>query len=628
MASGSPLRWLDRPGRFEPPPGHTVSRARLAKEAVGRRTSRPVGRIGGAAWVDRGGAPLGCLADALGPDSQLLGVDGRGATVLGPGMDDRHCGDAPVVVDWDACWIDERPITSTRDWVGVLEADRLAEVEGAFAIAWWGRDGVVHLARDAPGERTLYYAPTGAGVLFASSLGALLATGLVHRAIDVISLAAYLSCAYVPGRRTLVEGIFEVLPGERIDIAPDRIGRQVYWALKGDRDNHLAPASSEDAQVRLLRTVLERAVARRLPCGGPVAATLSGGIDSSAVVAIARQLHDGPVRTYAASFGPRYPNELAYSSMVATHCGATHRIVEMSPRLVLRNLDDVVSLLSKPIGDPLTVPNALLFREASQEAAVVLNGEGGDPCFGGPKNLPVLLALLYREASAARDDLWWERTYLRVHQKAYDDIGAALVPEAAAALAGGALEESLRPHFEDARWTTLVNRLMAMNVALKGSSHILLKLDQISAAYGVLARSPLFDRSVVELSLSLPPQMKLRGSNEKHVLKRAVANLLPPAIIDRPKSGMRVPVEAWFEGPLRRHARERLLDGLAPHGLIRSEYLTGLLSEGQPGYRLHRGVKIWLLVTLEAWLRTVYAVGVPSRPLYRHAVGKSPSRGS
>ncbi len=612
MASVSPRTWFERPGRFSPPPGHDVVRPNHRGELLQAERRRPRGRIGGMAWCDPSPSAVTALEAALGADAELLLVDRHGqgrvqraGDALAP-SDLRGPAHRALVGDWDACFVGDDPVPTREAWSKVVRADRLGRVEGAFAVAWVA-DGVLRLARDAPGERTLYYAPVGRGLVFASSVRALLATGLVgNAAIDPDALAAYLSFAYVPGHRSLVEGIFEVLPGEVIEVEPNRLSRRTHWAAAGDQEQPAVTGGHEDSQRDLLLARLERAVARRLPAGEPVGATLSGGIDSSAVVALARRLHDAPVFTYAASFGPRYPNELEFSSLVATHCDTPHRILEISPRLVLRHLDEAISLLSKPIGDPLTVPNALLFREASLEVGVVLNGEGGDPCFGGPKNLPMVLAVLYQAAASEDEGLWLERTYLHAHQKAYCDLHQALVPELAATLAARTLERSVTLHLTDPRWATLVNRLMATNVALKGAHHILVKVDQISERFGVLPRSPLFDRSVVELALGLPARLKLHGSVEKHVLKQAMVGLLPPIIIDRPKSGMRVPVEQWFQGPLRAHARERLLDGLAGHGLIRRAYLEDLLSTKGDRYRPRRGVKIWMLLALEAWLRTVY----------------------
>ena len=314
---------------------------------------------------------------------------------------------------------------------------------------------------------------------------------------------------------------------------------------------------------------MEEAVRRRLSDGEAAGAFLSGGLDSSLVVALARRLHDAPVKTFSVSFGPGHPNELPFSSLVAEHCRTEHRIVELSPATVLHHLDDTVSLLDEPIGDPLTVPNALLFREAAAEVGMVLNGEGGDPCFGGPKNLPMVLAELYGDSSGgpSQELRTRARSFLRAHWKCYDDLDAMLAPQVRAAASTTTLEDRLTPYFRDPRWEGFVTRLQAINVSLKGAHHILPKVDALSRPFGVVARSPLFDRAIVELSFAVPPQLKLRGSSEKYLLKQAVRDLLPPSIIDRPKSGMLVPVEAWFQGPLLPQARERVLDGLAPWGL-------------------------------------------------------------
>jgi asparagine synthase (glutamine-hydrolysing) len=263
-----------------------------------------------------------------------------------------------------------------------------------------------------------------------------------------------------------------------------------------------------------------------------------------------------------------------------------------------------VGLLGDPIGDPLTVPNALLFHMAAATSSVMLNGEGGDPCFGGPKNLPMLLAELYGDPSA---DAWArERAYLRAHLKCFDDLPSMLAPDVHAALTERPLESELTAALADPRWRSFIGRLQAVNVSFKGGHHILPKVDALSEPAGILPRSPLFDREVVECAFAIPPQHKLKGSVEKHLLKRAVDDLLPATIIDRPKSGMLVPVEAWFQGPLLPQAKERLLDGLAPRGIVNRAYLERLLAGRLGGLRPRHGAKIWLLVTLEAWLRRVF----------------------
>jgi len=510
-----------------------------------------------------------------------------------------------LVADWDSCWIGQQTVRDHAQWQSLIESGRLAEVNGAFVLAWIDVEGALNLARDAIGERTLYYAAVPGGLIFSSTLRAILATGLVSRTLNLPAVATYLTYAYVPGHPTLIEGIYELLPGECVQWRDGTLKRKSFWTLPAEPAESIA---GEEELQKTLRAELERAVLRRLPRGEPVGAFLSGGLDSSLVVALATRLHDGPVRTYSISFGEGYPNELPFSSLVADHCRTDHRIVELSPEAVLRHLDATIALLNDPIGDPLTVPNALLFREAAGEIGAVLNGEGGDPCFGGPKNLPMLLAeLLGDGATATEADAYpRERSYLRAHQKCWDDLAAMLAPDLQAALRQEPLEARLRPWFEDGRWRSFVNKLQAINVTFKGAHHILPKVDALSAAFGVLARSPLFDRTIVETAFAIPPQLKLRGSVEKYLLKQAVSDLLPRAVLERPKSGMLVPVESWFQGPLLPAARERLLDGSHLGGLIERDYLERLLASRLGGLRPRRGAKIWLLVTLESWLRMVF----------------------
>ncbi len=556
---------------------------------------RPSGRIGGlvlSAPSAQARSASEAMLRSLGPGAKLLEV--------GAGV--------PVVADWDACWWEDKPVEAPSQWSTLATTGRFTEVNGAFALAW-ATEGALRLTRDAIGERTLYYARVPGGWMFASTLHALLASGLVARQLSPRGVAAYLSYAYLPGEETLVEGVREVLPGEvvHLPLSGGEVRRERYWTVQPEVDAALALQREEELRQRL-RMELEGAVARRLPAGERVGAFLSGGLDSSLVVALAKRLHDREVLTWSVSFGPEYRNELPFSTLVAEHCGTTHHIVELSPQVILRHLDETIALHSDPIGDPLTVPNALLFREAGAEVGVILNGEGGDPCFGGPKNLPMLLSELYGDTSIAEDaPLARERSYLRAHQKCFDDFDRALSPKLRKALEAEPLENSLAPLFADPRWKTFVGKLQVLNLTLKGAHHILHKVDEVSAPFGMLPRAPLFDRRVVEVAFDLPPQFKLKGSVEKYLLKRAVEDVLPRPIIERPKSGMLVPVEGWFQGPLLPEARSRLLDGLGRWELFDRAWLERLLSGKLGGLRPRHGVKIWLLITLEAWLRKVLA---------------------
>lgn len=489
-----------------------------------------------------------------------------------------------LAADADRCHLDGEALGG---WAPALP--RLGEVDGGFALAWVDPEGL-HLARDAVGHRSLYWARRLDGaIVFGSRLREVVRRTDRRPRLLRPAVATYLAYAYVPQPATLVEGVYAVGPGEELVFSSGEAEpvRRRRWSLP------VEPTAFEpEEQLRAeLRRELERAVQEALP-EGPVGAFLSGGIDSSLVVALAARR--GPVRALSVSFGPGHANELEWSSLVSRHCGVEHHVVEVSAEAVRRHFDATVGALSMPNGDPLTVPNLLLFQAAAEVTGVVVNGEGGDPCFGGPKNAPMLLAQLYGEGGA-------EEAYLAAHQRCWEDLGEMLED----GLPSDHLVEELRPWFEDTRWPGLLNRLMAINITFKGAWHILPKVEHLGAARGVTARSPLFARRVVELSVRVPGQLKRAGAREKHLLKDAVADLLPASVVERPKSGMMVPVEAWFSGPLAGWARERLLDGPGLRGLVRRRWLERLIDGRLGSLRPRRGIKIWQLLTLESWVRSL-----------------------
>ncbi|HLV80807.1 MAG TPA: asparagine synthase C-terminal domain-containing protein, partial [Chthonomonadaceae bacterium] len=407
------------------------------------------------------------------------------------------------------------------------------------------------------------------------------------------ALRNYLACAFVPGAETLWQDVRELRPGTTLTVPGGEITS--WWEpAEGEWD----PDAPLEAHARRLRPLLEEAVRVCLPEAGPTGVFLSGGLDSSLVTALAARYAPGPVHTFAIHFGQEYPNELPYSQQVAAHCGTRHHVLELPARLICRALPETMAALDDPIGDPLTTPNLLLGRAAAQETGVILNGEGGDPCFGGPKNLPMLLHALY-----GREDQQGA-AYFRAYQKCYDDLPALLTPEVQRALENAPPQETLLiPFFENPAMRRYLNRLMLVNVRLKGADHILAKVNNLTTANSLLGRSPLLDRRIVEVGFAIPPEHKLAGTVEKAVLKRAVADLLPQAILNRPKSGMLVPVQRWFQRDLRRFARGLLLDRRARtrpylnHAVVREwlDYRGNLWPR--------HGVKLWLLLTLELWLR-------------------------
>jgi asparagine synthase (glutamine-hydrolysing) len=286
---------------------------------------------------------------------------------------------------------------------------------------------------------------------------------------------------------------------------------------------------------------------------------------------------------------------------VAEHLGTKHHVLEITEQTIQERTADVMGMLDDPIGDPLTTPNLMMFEKAaSLGIRHIFNGEGGDPTFGGPKNVPMVLHQVY---GGHTDEL--ASMYFRSFQKCFDDLDALLAPQIQRP-GVHELSQLLNPYLSDdsAVMQSFLNRLMWMNVRLKGADQILAKVRDIGNATGVQAHSPLFDKRIVQAGFEVPAALKLDGRREKAVLKDAVKGLLPDAVIERPKSGMMVPVQKWFRGPLKPWAEEVLLGKeacIAPY--IRQEPLRQWLQYAPMTYPRH-GVKIWLVLALELWFKT------------------------
>lgn len=327
---------------------------------------------------------------------------------------------------------------------------------------------------------------------------------------------------------------------------------------------------------------------------------LSGGIDSSLIAALAAKFRPEKVRTYSISFGAENPDETAYSSLVAAHCRTNHKILSFNGKQIADYLAKTVSLLDCPVGDPLTVPNFLLAKAASKDGLRhVFNGEGGDPCFGGPKNLPMLIFALQREE---HQDL--ATIYLHSYRKCYDDLPFLLSQDVQNQLQNSLnLERFVRKFLENPQMNSYLNRLLYTNIRTKLAHHILPKVERLTSFWNLHGHSPLADKAIVDNAFAIPPELKLHGTIEKWILKESVRDLLPATIIDRPKSGMRVPVQNWLKGALRDLSNDLLFGKKArQRGLFQEKTIkTWLKSEGLIYPR--QGGKLWLLLTLELWLQ-------------------------
>jgi asparagine synthase (glutamine-hydrolysing) len=468
---------------------------------------------------------------------------------------------------------------------------------GMFSLVVWDREKqVLHLVRDRTGSRTLYY--TGGSTCWIAPQLSAIASSMVANGIpsshshniDLVALRDYLCCAFVPGERTLWQDVKELRPGTVLQLPVGEV--QSYWQLEEQITDSDKPLVWHGEKLRYL---LNQVIQEYLPSNQSVGVLLSGGLDSSCITALVSKLHNAPVHTFSIHFGAETPNELEFSSLVSQHCQTQHHILEITFKQMWEHLPEAMRYLDDPIGDPLTVPNLLVSRLAREYVEVVLNGEGGDPCFGGPKNQPMLINSLY--GSVTNQDAM--QAYLISFQKCAADLSSLLKPEVYAAVKDvpSVFAADLNSQ------ANYLNRLMAMNIKFKGADQILTKVSNLTQAANLLGLSPLFDQRVVDLSMQIPPEYKLSGVEEKAVLKQAVLGLIPEAIINRPKSGMMVPVQLGFRKYWHKEAKNLLLN---KNSLI-APYLNQSLIKDWLNYRGDTwgryGVKLWLLVSLEMWLR-------------------------
>lgn len=494
----------------------------------------------------------------------------------------------------------------------------VADLVGQFAYALYdeGTDDL-WLHRDRLGILPLYYYADSSVLLFASETKALL-RGLGRTpALDLDSVADYLARRSVPAPWTLLEGIRKVEPGTSVRVHAGGVGEvRRYWSVPvPSRPRRTTDVEAVDA----VRSALTTAVDRCLEADVPVGAYLSGGLDSSLVVALMTQARrGGPVRTFAAGFGDPRHDELPWAGKVAAALGTTHSEVRVRPEDFLRLWEPLTWHRDGPVSEASDVAVHRLAELAGEHVKVVLSGEGADELFAGyPKHryaratrlaglVPpaVRAALLPRLESA----LPAGSGRLRIAVRAMSERTAPermeawfapfLAPERRLLLGRAAGHDRLAGYASPGDALT---RMLAGDLSGWLPDNLLERGDRMSMAASVELRPPFLDPDLVALAFALPARMKLRSGTGKWALRQVARTLLPPEVVDRPKVGFRVPLDDWFRSGLRDMARDRLTDRdslaaeLFDRGAVRR-----LLDEHESGRR-NEELRIWTLLSLEVW---------------------------
>lgn len=479
----------------------------------------------------------------------------------------------------------------------------LDQLSGEFAFAVRIGDELT-VVRDPLGTRPLYVARLDSGrFAFASAIRPLLAEG-VSTASDRDAIVRGLVLGYVPAPRTALASVRQVGPGEAWSLAPESSFRR-YFAPQ----EQIAVDRSFEENAQLLDDVVTRAVERAVPAKGRIGAFLSGGLDSSLVLA---RLHEAghDVDAFTLHFGDHLAGELRYATAVAKHLGVRHHVLELDARRFCDGIGAALEGLEDLLSEPISVPNFLLAREAARVVDVLFTGEGGDPPFGGPKNVGLALSELYRDVPGAPS---LAEAYFTAHHHLADDLPIALTHEWAQSFDAARFAREIVDEHVDGRsgapGETFVGRLMVANTVLKGGSNILVKAAKMLGAHDVAVRSPMFDVEVIRHAFTIPPSQKLRGTDEKLVLKAAAARSLPRCVLERSKRGMAVPLRAWLAGDLGVLARDVLTRrAVEERGIFRWSYVEALLAQKSTPSELARSrvaEKLWIVLVTELQQRTL-----------------------
>jgi len=510
-------------------------------------------------------------------------------------------------------------------------------LRGMFAFAIWdGKRRRLFCARDRVGKKPFFWARRGSRVWFASEIRALLEEPELDRTIDPRALAAYLTLLYVPHPLSAFTSIQKLPPASTLTVteADDVVER--YWSLDYRSKLEGVPIPELEEQ---LWALIEEATRIRLMSEVPLGAFLSGGIDSSAVVAAMAGQMSAPVKTFSIGFADSAYNELPHARLIAERFGTDHHEFLVEPEAV-EIMPKLARQYGEPFADSSAIPTFYLAQLTRRHVTVALNGDGGDESFAGyrryvdadaarhlnwlPRALqrtaPVLPGLLGRgrQPSSVRTKIERLAAMLAASRaeryaiavSAFDRVRRQrlLTPEFAQLLDDWTPERIITDAWRDAQADDGIDRLLATDVETYLPGDLLVKMDIATMAHSVEGRSPFLDHQLMEFAAALPPGLKLDGANGKHLLKRTLARVLPAEILDRPKMGFGVPLARWFRDELRTLPEDVLLDPrTVARGYFRRGEVEALIREHQAGVADH-AQRLWVLLQLEHWHREVVDV--------------------
>jgi asparagine synthase (glutamine-hydrolysing) len=506
----------------------------------------------------------------------------------------------------------------------------LRRVRGMFALALWdARTRTLVAARDRAGEKPLYWTKTSRGLLLASEVKALLVRPEVTRELDPEAIDQFLTYEYVIAPRTILKGVHKLPPGHYLTYRDGEVSVHSYWDAAAVRPRDWNETDAVDA----LRDALRRATVSQMVADVPLGAFLSGGIDSSTIVAFMSEASLQPVNTFSIGFDDGTYNELPYAREVANLFKANHRERTVSPNL-LDLFDRLVVHLDEPFADVSLFPTYLVSQLAREHVTVALSGDGGDELFGGydayqaqelaarfawmgdalmPAAAAVAAALPPTEkkkglvnkfkrftlgATQAPADLGHYRWMVYLSSRAKERL---YTPALRAGLTQTDVYAPVRDALARFGHSDLTNRQFYADLSLYLADDILVKVDRMSMATSLETRAPFLDADVMELAFSMPGHFKIRNGERKWILKRAVHGLLPDRILNRRKEGFSIPMKNWLRRELQPLMRSLLSpERVAARGLFQPAEVSRLVEDHVAG-RENYAHTLFPLMVFERW---------------------------
>jgi asparagine synthase (glutamine-hydrolysing) len=507
----------------------------------------------------------------------------------------------------------------------------LQRINGMFAFCIWDQNKRrIFLARDRVGKKPLYFSLNKERLLFASELKALLCDLTLNHDIDLTALDDYLSFLYIPSPKTIFRNASKLPPAHYLMIDDGQVKMGAYWELVFE------PKVKEEEVLGFeLDQKLSEATRKRLISDVPLGAFLSGGIDSSAVVAHMVPWMDGrPLITASIGFDEARYNELAYARQVANQYATQHNEFVAQPR-ALDVIEKIVWHLDEPFGDSSVLPTYYVSKLAKEVVTVALSGDGGDENYAGyirrywlnrfedriRNGLPSLLRRSMLGPLGRTYPKWdFLPAPLRLkfmltnlscpHEEAYFRDMSMFLPESKQKLYSFELKKELvdytpntylSSHFERARFWDTLSRIQYVDIKTYLTEDILVKVDRMSMAHSLEVRSPLLDYELMEFAATIPSELKLKGSTSKYILKKSLKDRLPSNILNRGKQGFSIPLAEWLRGELREYVEEVLFSQRSrQRGYFNEKSIEKIWKRhlhGITDYSAH----IWTLLMLELW---------------------------